>query len=311
MTPAESTADESEFPSDTMTWQTARSYLEEAGWQVVERPAGVLLTVGSTEIGQLSPSLPADEDLVDGHAMLRAAGAGRLDVALAATINSAEVVDEVLVGLNWSMVRVGDKAGIARSPERGTQGARTVRGDQPIAGQTLGRLAGWLCSLDPLRRSIGLAAINAYWNHPENGAVASGWGFSGYTPPGEGLVIVGGFRAVQQRLSAARIVEREPQGNDIPASKAAEALANAKSVAITAQTLMNGSLEPLLAQISPTADRLLVGPSTPVAPVLFEHGLDRAAGLAITDVPGATAFIKETGTMIAKPELTATLQISR
>ena len=135
------------------------------------------------------------------------------------------------------------------------------------------------------------------------------WGFAAFDPPGDGLVIIGGFRDAQKRLSAACVVEREPKGDDIPEDRSYEILQSAKAVAITAQTLMNGSLDPLLHRVGKHAERLLVGPSAPVAQPVLEAGIDRVSGLAVTDGDAASAFIKETGTMIALDHMTAQLEL--
>lgn len=299
---------------DLMPWSHARAFLLTAGWQLGENTGGGvdLCRDNGLRIGALSDQALEDEEVIDAHALLRAAGGGILDRELADSVEDATTVDEVLVGLNWTMVRAGSLVGIARSPERGTGGARTVRKGEPIAGRPLNCLSQWLCSLDPLRRSIGLAAVNAFWNRLDHGAMApEDWAFAAFEPPGHGLIIVGGFRAAQKRLSAARVVEREPKGNDIPENRSHEALQSAEAVAITAQALMNGSLEPLLHRVGQQAERLLVGPSAPVAPPVLESGIDRVSGLAITDGDAAAEFIKETGTMIALDHITARLELTR
>lgn len=299
--------------ADPMKWAQARTFIETAGWVLENRADGSvdLCIDGGARIGPMLDRLPAPDDIVDGHGLLRQAGAGQLDCGLADSVTDDTPADEVLVGLNWTMIRAGPLAGIARSPERGTQGARTVRQGEPIAGRPLAALAGWICSVDPLRRSIGLAAINAFWNRPDGPGAADRWGLAGFASPGDGLVIVGGFRAALKRLPAARIIEREPKGNDIPIEEAGAALAKAQSVAITAQTVMNGSLEPLLPRILAAGHRLLVGPSAPVAPPVLDAGLTRVSGLAITDADTAASFIKETGTMIALDHMTAQLELAR
>jgi len=299
--------------ADPMPWARARAFIETAGWVLEDRADGSvdLHIDGGARIGPILDHLPAPDDIVDGHGLLRQAGAGQIDCGLADSVTDETPADEVLVGLNWTMVRAGPLAGIARSPERGTQGARTVRQGEPIAGRPLAALAGWIRSIDPLRRSIGLAAINAFWNRPDGPGAGDSWGLAGFEPPGDGLVIVGGFRAALKRLPAARIIEREPKGNDIPIEEAGAALAKAQAVAITAQTLMNGSLEPLLARVLTASHRLLVGPSAPVAPPVLDAGLTRVSGLAITDPDAAASFIKETGTMIALDHMTTQLELAR
>lgn len=290
--------------TDEMTLAAAIGLLRAAGWRVVENSGSLCIGVGSDPAdGRSVPQALIDADLVDGHGLLRAAGFGALDLALARSVTSDIAIDEVLVGLNWTMIRAGEMTGIARAPDRGAEGARTVRAGMPLSGQPLCALAGWLCSLDPLRRSIGLACVNAFWNRADGAAATAmgdaPWGFARYAPPGEGLVIVGAFRRASERLPSARIVEREPRGNDIPASAAPQALATAQAVAITAQTLMNGSLEPLLRHADLCPQVMLVGPSAPVTPVLGGHGITESCGLAITDTQATANFIKETGTMIA------------
>ncbi|MEM8591411.1 MAG: DUF364 domain-containing protein, partial [Pseudomonadota bacterium] len=230
-------------------------------------------------------------------------GGGRLERALAESVKPGLTVDKVMIGFNWTLVRAGDLCGIARSPARGTEGARTIRPERGFAGVELRDLAQNLCSLDPLRRSLGLAAINAFWNRPDPPAsvakhLTSRGGLQSIAPPGEGALIIGGFRAALKRLPQARIIEREPKPGDIPASAAPAAFRTAKTLAITAQTLMNGSLEPILRQSQMVPLRLLLGPSCPVTPILFDHGINEAFGAVIKDAHAAEDFIAESGTMI-------------
>lgn len=299
--------------TDPMSWAQAEELLTKAGWTLRDLPRGqVMLDVtDGPELGPLLDSRPASGEEVDGHGMLRAAGGGALDFALAKSVTADVEVEEVMVGFNWTYVRAGPYCGIARSPERGTEGARTARTGMPIAGRPLGALARWLCSLDPLRRSIGLAAVNAFWNRPDGPTAKRKWGLSRFDPPGDGLVIIGGFRAAAARLPNATIVEREPKGDDVPAGRARDALAGTTAIAITAQALMNGSLEPLLARSKHIPIRLLVGPSAPVAEVALNHGPTVIAGLAITDPDAARAFIAESGTMIALDHMIRTLEVER
>lgn len=299
--------------ADPMPWHRAETLLTAAGWSLCDLPGGqVRLAVAEgPEFGLLLDRRPGPQDEVDGHGLLRAAGGGALDVALAESVDSPESVDEVLVGFNWTLVRAGAQCGIARSPERGTQGARSVHSAQPITGRPLADLAHWLCSLDPLRRAIGLAAVNAFWNTPSDHATTYARGLDRFDPPGEGVVIVGGFRAVRERLPMARIIEREPISNDVPADQADAALAAAEAIAITAQTLMNGSLEPLLARIGHIPVRVLLGPSAPVAPAVLNHGFTAVSGLSVTDPDAIRTFIAETGAVVMLDHLTHPLEMER
>lgn len=299
--------------------------LRTAGWRVSEGSDGhradihILRNTDAENPDSLGASvLPRREPDVkdgvvppDGHAILRALGGGILDVALADSVVSNTTVTKVLVGLNWTMVRAGSFCGIARSPDRGTEGGRTVRSGEPLAGKTLAETARMLLSLDPLRRSIGLAAVNAFWNRPgAEGDEERLWGFADFQPPGNGLVIVGGFREAQQRLPNAQILEREPKPGDFSVCDTDSVLTDATAIAITGQTLMNASLERLLRQAAHVPKRLLIGPSVPICPLLLEHGLTGAYGIAISDADATEQFIAETGTMIVLDSLMSRIRVS-
>ena len=230
-------------------------------------------------------------------------GFGRLETELANSVSDDHIVDKVLVGLNWTLVRAGNLCGIARSPSRGTEGARTIRPENGFVGRRLSEIAAYLRSVDPLSRSIGIAAVNAYWNRLEpcntvKPFIQPAGGLSGIPAPGDGVVIVGGFRGAQKRLTNARIVEREPKPGDISVEDAPKAYGEAEILAITAQTLMNGSLEPILRASPGVPKRMLVGPSCPACPIILDHGIDETYGAVIVDPDAAEAFIVETGTMI-------------
>ncbi len=255
---------------------------------------------------QVDPCLT--DTMPTGFSILCALGGGRIERVLAESVVAETPVDRVIVGLNWTLVRAGDLCGVSRSPARGTEGGRTVRGAQGFRGKPLSELARMLLSLDPLARSIGLAAANAFWSRSATVADGSSSsrisddsnmvGFARFSPPGDGLVVVGAFPDVRQRLPHARIVEREPGPHDIPASDADGALATAQQVAMTAQTLMNASLERLLALSAGATTRMLIGPSAPLCPLLLQCGLTDISGFVIVDPVKAEEFVCETGTRI-------------
>lgn len=291
------------FGGDDAAWRACLSALTEAGWPVDPAAGQARIADPATGATCLTLVRRAGAAPTDPFDILRALNAGGIEDALAGSIPDRIAVDCVMVTLNWTMVRAGDLCGIARSPARGTEGARSIRPEEGFSGYELRDLARLLCSLDPLARSVGLAAVNAYWNRAETpGQIAEG-GFGTIAPPGDGVVIIGGFRAAQKRLPEAKIVEREPRPGDISAAEAAPALRAARFLAITGQTLMNASLAPLLRSAGPGPRKLLVGPSVPLCPLLFSHGIDELSVAIITDPDAAERFACETGTMIMRNEI--------
>jgi hypothetical protein len=154
------------------------------------------------------------------------------------------------------------------------------------------------------RREVGAAALNALlgarlaggngWGVPRS-ALGSENGLDLVLRLSEGrsLAMVGRFPYLDKsRLEASRyaVLELDPQGDDLPASAAPEVLPQADVVGITGSTLANGTLEGLLALCRPEATVVLIGPTTPLSPVLFDYGADVLCGVLVDD-PGETLAV--------------------
>lgn len=310
-----------ERQTDVDAARHCRPVLQNAGWefgshagQISVAEAGQeptpdalnIFLCKDTHTSRMQGAIPAEP-----FQILDALGAARLEQALTKSVPPGLPVDRVIVGFNWTLVRAGDLCGIARSRACGIEGARTIRPAEGFAGQDVRDLASNLNSMDALRRSLGLAAVNAYCNRmdsPDADAayLAPRGGLATIRAPGENAVIVGGFRAALERLPRARIVEREPKPGDIPLAEARTAYQSTSLLAVTAQTLMNGSLAPILALSGLVPYRILVGPSCPASPLLFDHGLDEIFGAVILDPEAAETFIRESGTMIMLDHIATT-----
>jgi uncharacterized protein (DUF4213/DUF364 family) len=59
--------------------------------------------------------------------------------------------------------------------------------------------------------------------------------------------------------------------------------------------LINHTLEPLLELCAPDALVVVLGPSTPMSPVLFEYGVDILAGSQIIDIEGVLRTVCQGG----------------
>ncbi|MFN2149618.1 MAG: Rossmann-like domain-containing protein, partial [Anaerolineales bacterium] len=79
------------------------------------------------------------------------------------------------------------------------------------------------------------------------------------------------------------VLSSNPRPGDLPASAAPQVIPSADLVAITGMTLINHTLESLLELCSRQALVMILGPSTPLSPVLFDHGVDLLSGSLVTD----------------------------
>jgi uncharacterized protein (DUF4213/DUF364 family) len=209
---------------------------------------------------------------------------------LLAGLTAYPVVD-VRIGIHWvavvTEVAGSLQAGLAATLHENHTHTRTP--DIPEAGllqkKSSTELAGWVLENHPLRASVGLAAINASLEIPAGlredsnaEAVIASRGRDSR------VVLVGHFPFVPElraRVGELVVLEQNPQAGDLPASSAPQVLPTADVVAITSMTLSNHTLEGLLEYCNPRAFTMLLGPSTPLHPVLFEHGVDWLSG-AIT-----------------------------
>ncbi len=79
------------------------------------------------------------------------------------------------------------------------------------------------------------------------------------------------------------VFELNPCEGELSLDKVPEVLPDADVVAITSNAIINHTLENILPHMNPNAFSVLVGPSTPLSPVLFEAGFNLLAGVRILD----------------------------
>ncbi len=133
--------------------------------------------------------------------------------------------------------------------------------------------------------SIGLAVINALVpTHPSAERELGAEEYLRQHAHGRNVAMVGHFPFIERlkpELQNLWVLELNPKPGDLPAERAPEILPQADVVAITATTLINHTLEGLLALCRPESRVMLLGPSTPLSPVLFEHGVDLLCGTVV------------------------------
>jgi uncharacterized protein len=225
---------------------------------------------------------------------------------LAGLTTDGPVVD-VRIGALWTAVAVQTPAGL-RVGLASTQMARDVEHRRPLvrdAGALAGRAARELARLalpaggvdgpTLTERCLGFAAINALIEVDEAACTErNAADIVLERGAGRRVAIVGHFPFVPEVRAAAGtcwVLELEPGAGDLPAAQAAQVLPKADVIAITAQTLVNGTLDGLLALCPPQAYVLLLGPTTPLSPLLFELGVDALSGTLVLDAPRVLAAV--------------------
>jgi uncharacterized protein (DUF4213/DUF364 family) len=208
--------------------------------------------------------------------------------AILASVPDGRVVRAV-VGRRWTASVVDGqgerRCGLAatwRLPEEEGQEALSVDG---IAVRLL---APELRQARGLRASLAAATINAAlppapgrWTSEKVEDVIRRRG------AGKSVVMIGHFPFVdtlRPHVGSLAVLEERPRPGDLPASAAPDVLPHAEVVVITGMAFVNQTLEGLLCLCSPDAHVVLAGPSTPLSPVLFEHGVHELCGAVVKDV---------------------------
>ncbi|MDR1961303.1 MAG: DUF364 domain-containing protein [Gracilibacteraceae bacterium] len=196
-------------------------------------------------------------------------------------------VEECTIAPFWTIVKTTAGAGMAMTPPDGT---RPVRPAGKMAGMTLADLAAYVRSWNFFEAAAGLAALNSHYNHvaqagrarplpPEGGGI-----FAAYEQAmaGKKVAVIGHFPGCEKYASVCElsILERIGQPGDYPDSACEYLLPAQDFVFITGSALVNKTL-PRLLQLCARPFTAVLGPSTTLAPVLFEYGADALLGSVI------------------------------
>lgn len=218
-------------------------------------------------------------------------------------------VIDCLVGLHWTLVR----------SERGLGAAMTIKGGKSevmlgdIVGMPLKRLAAYVKSWDMVQASLGQAAINSVFNTPVNYRAITGMpvekseaqeanGFKQFWPEiaGKKVAVIGHFPNIESLVPTCQlsIIERDPQDGDYPDPASEFLLPVQDYVFITGTAFINKTM-PRLIKLSQNARIILVGPSVPLSPVLFDYGVAAIAGMVILDENQSWRVVQQGGKMKA------------
>ena len=216
--------------------------------------------------------------------------AGVIDVLLDETKDVEAETQGVWVGLHWTAVQT-KHVGMSHTYKSGkkTQIEKAGR----LLELTPRQLAEMARSEDTLTASVGIASINS---------LIEPIGESGSINPhikkvarDKEITIIGRFPFNDEMRRVTRktnILEFQPTEGELPASMCDEVIPRSDVNIITATTLINHTLDHLL-ELGGGGYNILLGPSTPMSPILFEHGIDVLASVRVLDVKNLSSSITQ------------------
>ena len=225
---------------------------------------------------------------------------------LLATLPDAPV-ETVLIGVHWTAVVIEthgrQRCGLATSlhaKDDHHHGGGPAVPDAGCLHYMSGRaLAELVHSESPPEVSVGMATINALlpmqeeaWVDLNASAVIAERG------AGKHVALVGHFPFVphvRERVGRLSVLELRPRADDLPADAAPQVIPQAEVVALTSLTLMNNTFDGLIRLCPPGALVLLLGPTTPLSPLLFDCGVHILSGSVVEDVDAVLRTVGQGG----------------
>jgi len=210
----------------------------------------------------------------------------RIYDALIDSVPVGSKVNSICLGRYWLLLEASNGGfGLAQN----TMGRMDYPTDQ-FLGRPLRDVAAELKSWDFNRAAVGLAAINSVHNRLDGPRLAASFTNEGDAfetfiagVQGRKVAVIGRFPYLEKlapRTQSLIVLERNPGPDDLPDTAAEFVLPEQDQVFITSTAFINKSL-PRLLELCSSARVCLVGPSTPLAPLLFDFGLFAMSGLMV------------------------------
>lgn len=205
------------------------------------------------------------------------------------------MVGEVYCCVNWTAVFTRNW-GLASSLREGDPYHSRIRGVGKMRGKPALELAEYANSDKPMEATIGMATINSLIDIDETRCTTeNAFGILAEKGRGKNIVVVGHFPFIPKLKEIAGrlwVIEKKPRGEDLPAEAAEDVLPRADVVGLTGTTLINHTF-PELMKLCRGSFVVMIGPSSPLSPVLFDYGIDVISGIKVIQPERMLACITE------------------
>jgi uncharacterized protein (DUF4213/DUF364 family) len=150
-----------------------------------------------------------------------------------------------------------------------------------------------------LEASIGMATINSLIEiDTDRCSEINAFDLLAQKGEGKDMAVIGHFPFVPKLKGIARnlwVIEQRPLSGDLEADQAADILPRCQVVGITSTAFINHTLEALL-ELCQGAFVMLLGPTTPLTPLLFDYGIDAISGSQVVDETQVVRYVSQGAT---------------
>lgn len=214
------------------------------------------------------------------------------------SIKEDAAVKEVRRGVSWTGV-VSKYCGLASTMmyESCAQKNNENLHYMPLTEKTALELAQLVYSNIVSEASLGLAAINSLIYVDESACTEINAGeLLVKIGTEKNISVIGHFPFTEELRKVTRhlwVIERRLRPGDYPEDDAKTYIPKSDIIAISSTTFINHTLYNILELCPKNSIKILLGPSTPMSPVLFEYGIDIISGSKVVDTEKALKYIGE------------------
>ena len=206
----------------------------------------------------------------------------QLQKDLIASVKTTYPVRDVLIGINLTAVE-SRFVGIASTVFEKDSPFIKIEGAGHLKGKDLKDLIKKLGSNVSAESSIAMAALNSVTDIPKNARELNAYKIIAEKAQDKNIAVIGHFPFVERLKPISkicRVFERSPRPGDYTSEEMFSYLPQSDVVVITGQTIINGTIGNIL-EYSENAFKIMLGPSTPLNPVLLDYKIDVIGGTYI------------------------------
>jgi uncharacterized protein len=203
------------------------------------------------------------------------------------SLNTDYPIKQIIVGAHWTTVCSHFWGMASTVMSEKLHGKGFVKNAGRLEKMSAKDLSAYAQSENTLESSIGLACINSLITIPEEKITrTNAFDVVAEKGAGKNIAIFGHFpqmeriRKISKSLS---VFELKPAEDEYGLEKIPEILPSTNVVAITSNSIINHTLDLILPFLNLEAFSIMVGPSTPLSPVLFDYGISTLAGIRVVD----------------------------
>jgi uncharacterized protein len=220
--------------------------------------------------------------------------------AILSTLKEDAPIEEVRLGIHWNVV-VSRFCGLASSMSQDVccmeSGEGLTGTKSTFTDMTALELAQYAVSEDLQRSSLGIGAVNSLIAADvEKYSGIDGIDVVYEVGKGKNISVIGHFPYLEKLSKIAKnfwIIEKHPRPGDVSEKEGLNYLPVSDIVVISGTTLINHTLEGILSHCKPQSVKMLLGPSTPMTPVLFDFGIDILSGSTVVDKSTILKYVSE------------------